>query len=120
MSGRGRRVAAGVVALAALFMVATGEDGCSSSNDPLQDLPLSKVTAVQPEVVVYVSPDQFPNVVTYCVVGKPARRVYLTTRVGGGDAIHIVDDVGCEGNALNEAPSVRPPTTTPAFPRVVP
>ena len=84
------------VALAALFIsvgiATTGiVAGCSDSQ---QDLPQRKVGQVEPEGArAYHSPDQFPNVVTYCIIG--GHRVVLNTREQGMPVIVIPNDESC-------------------------
>lgn len=111
----GRRVAALGAALGALALIAGGASSCEGDRS-LADLPQSKVHQIQPEVLVYVSPDLFPNLVTYCVIGEPARRAFLTTREQA--PVILVEDKGCEGNATNEAPPAigRAEGTVPAAP----
>lgn len=51
--------------------------GCTDTPTPRQDLPDSHVEVNQGERLVYLSPDQFPNVVAWC---DGTTRLYVTTR----------------------------------------
>lgn len=59
-----------------------------------RDLPQEKVTQIEPEGTrSYHSPDRFPNVVTYCIVG--GHRIVLNTRDFGEPVVVIPRDESC-------------------------
>lgn len=87
------KIAATVAALG-LVWVATTAGACDTESK--QDLSEKKVTQVEPEGArSYHSPDGFPNVVTYCIVG--GHRVILNTRDFGNPVVPIPNDPSCQG-----------------------
>lgn len=62
-----------------------------TSQDPRSDLPDEKVRIIEPnDAQVYLSPDEFPNLVTYCVRTARGHRVFITTRIDQ-DPVYIED-----------------------------
>lgn len=101
-----RRYLPMAIAVVALPLIAMGASDCDGGPPPSrQDLPESKVVQVKPNATVYVSPDLFPNIVTYCLPG--GYRAFLTTRDVSSAAARILPDPDCKGNEAGESPSAR-------------